>query len=51
MKHLIRSAEHHFVVPGTEGSEIIAENAEISLRNRCFFVAIFQRFRVISQRV
>ena len=30
------SEDHHWRVPGTEGSEIISINAEISLRNRCF---------------
>ena len=35
-RRLVRSAGHYWHVPGTEGSEIISINAEISLRNRCF---------------
>ena len=37
MRHLARSTGHHWRVLGTEDSEIISINAEISLRNRYFF--------------
>ena len=33
------SEDQHWRVPGTEGSEIISINAEISLRNRCHIPA------------
>ena len=38
------SEDHHWRVSGTEGSEIISINAEISLRNRCFFRSLISAF-------